>query len=112
MSKFCCPVVALWCCYFTGARESGKSPTPKYCGTGHLGNQSKMMATATRTAKKAVGLDQQNKILHVRAHHLVLYISLPSLHKDDVNRFISHLVEDVNARQRFSNSFSKLRFGL
>ena len=35
-----------------------------YCATA--------MATATRTAKKAIGLDQQNKVFHV--HHPFLYI--------------------------------------
>ena len=43
--------------------------------------------------------------LHV--YHVFLYISLPSLHDDDVN---FTFLEDVNTRQRFSFCFSELRY--
>ena len=39
-------------------------------------------ATATRTAKKAIGLISKTTTLHV--HHTCSYITLPSLHHYDV----------------------------
>ena len=64
MPKFCCSVVVLWCCFFTGATKQSKNPALMYCAPA--------MATATRTARKAIGLDQQKKVFHV--HHPFVYI--------------------------------------
>ena len=91
MPKLCCSVVVLWCCFFTGATKQGKNPASMYCTTA--------MATATRTAKKAIGLDQQKNVFHV--HHPFVYIFF-------ANCYISHFVVDVNTSQLFPNSFFKL----
>ena len=57
--------------------------------------------------KKAIGLDwKNNNNLHVR--HALLSISSQLLHDYDVK--LPSFTEEVNARHRFSRSFSELRY--
>ena len=66
-------------------------------------------ATATKTAKKAIGLEWQNNNFARAAHFFCTFLCRCCT--TTTSNFVdSRFMENVNARKQFSFSFSELRY--